>query len=198
MPIEGVVLQMKAMHIDAVANFPFPSPPDRDALRKAEKMLTHLGALTGSDHQDGEGRVTDIGRLMAMFPLSPRFSRMLVAGQQGGCLPYVIAIISALSVGDPFIHDESLRQVEDDEEEDGNTTETLRANRRAFYHAQNLHSSLGDYNSDMFKALSVVGAYEYAGGGPKFCSEQFVRLKVRGYCRDGFYIHMFLGYARDT
>ena len=27
--------------------------------------------------------------------------------------------------------------------------------------------------------LSVVGAYEYAGGGSQFCQEHFVRLKVR-------------------
>jgi hypothetical protein len=27
MPIDGVVLQMKSMHIDAVVNFPFPTPP---------------------------------------------------------------------------------------------------------------------------------------------------------------------------
>lgn len=32
--------------------------------------------------------------------------------------------------------------------------------------------------SDMFKILSVVGAYEYAGGGQSFCREQFVRPKV--------------------
>lgn len=40
------------------------------------------------------------------------------------------------------------------------------------------HCSLGNYTSDLFKVLSVVGAYEYAGGGQKFCSEHFVRSKV--------------------
>jgi ATP-dependent RNA helicase DHX37/DHR1 len=38
MPIEGIVLQMKSMNIDTVINFPFPTPPDRDSLRKAEKV----------------------------------------------------------------------------------------------------------------------------------------------------------------
>jgi len=33
--------------------------------------------------------------------------------------------------------------------------------------------------SDIFKSLSVVGAYEYSGGGHKFCADHFVRLKVR-------------------
>ncbi|KAJ2764556.1 putative ATP-dependent RNA helicase DHR1, partial [Coemansia nantahalensis] len=97
MPIEGVVLQMKAMNLDNVANFPFPTPPRRDALSKAERLLTWLGAL------DDKGRATDLGRLMSVFPVAPRFAKMLIVGQQHGCLPYVIAIVAALSVGDPFV-----------------------------------------------------------------------------------------------
>lgn len=114
MPIEGIVLTMKSMNIDAVANFPFPTPPDRDALRRAEKTLVHLGALepAEADSKVG-GKITPLGRSMALFPLSPRFSKMIVAGQQHGCLPYVIAIVCALSVGDPFIREANLG---DDEE----------------------------------------------------------------------------------
>ena len=118
MPIEGVVLQMKSMHIDAVVNFPFPTPPERSALHTAEKVLTHLGALSipriGVSDITG-GQITDLGKTMSLFPLSPRFSQMLVNGQQHGCLPYVIAIVSALSVGDPFLHDEGLAVREDQE-----------------------------------------------------------------------------------
>jgi ATP-dependent RNA helicase DHX37/DHR1 len=120
MPIEGVVLQMKSMNIDAVVNFPFPTPPDRQTLRKAETVLTHLGALacpatlSGSRNQGGQvltdatvgGKITDLGRSMSLFPLSPRFSRMLVSGHQHGCLPHVISIVSALSVGDPFLRED--------------------------------------------------------------------------------------------
>lgn len=43
----------------------------------------------------------------------------LIIGQQHGCLPYVIAIVSALSVGDPFIQDYHLdeNQPEDSDDE---------------------------------------------------------------------------------
>jgi ATP-dependent RNA helicase DHX37/DHR1 len=41
-----------------------------------------------------------------------------------------------------------------------------------------VHASLGKFTSDVFKILSVIGAYEYAGGGQKFCLEHFVRPKV--------------------
>lgn len=115
MPIEGIILQMKSMNIDAVANFPFPTPPDRDSLRRAEKTLVHLGALEASESSSKVGgKITELGRSMSLFPLSPRFSKMLVAGQQHGCLPYVIAIVCALSVGDPFIRETNLGDDEDD------------------------------------------------------------------------------------
>ena len=194
MPIEGVVLQMKSMHIDAVVNFPFPTPPDRASLQKAEKVLTHLGALSSSPGKGTlGGSITDIGRTMALFPLSPRFSRMLVSGRQHGCLPYVITIVSALSVGDPFLREEALEQGKDESDEDADEDEELshltseamrvkearRIRRKAFFQSQQLHAALGNSSSDILRILSVVGAYEYAGGGHKFCEEHFVRPKVR-------------------
>lgn len=211
MPIEGVVLQMKSMHIDAVINFPFPTPPDKMSLQKAEKTLVYLGALKLSSSQASNGtglQITDLGRAMALFPLSPRFSRMLVSGQQHGCLPYVICIISALSVGDPFIYEDALAEDDASKSLDDSSTaqealnnETVIENerrlslRKAFFQSQHVgptvavpflahnsypqvHASLGNFTSDLFKMLSVVGAYEYAGGGQKFCAEHFVRPKV--------------------
>ncbi len=106
-PIEGVVLQMKCMHIDAVSNFPFPTPPDRQSLRQAERILTYLGALQALPNVVGN-TVTDLGRTMSLFPLSPRFSKMLVSSRRHDCLPYAIAIVAAISVGDPFLREEAL------------------------------------------------------------------------------------------
>ncbi|KAK2465187.1 hypothetical protein APHAL10511_002541 [Amanita phalloides] len=188
MPIEGVVLQMKAMHIDAVINFPFPTSPDRPTLQKAETVLTHLGALKTS--LTTSAQITDLGRTMALFPLSPRFSRMLVSGQQHGCLPYVITIVSALSVGDPFLHEALLSEGEeassdhDALEVSHVTSEAIRAKearrvrRKAFFQSQSLHASLGKGTSDILKLLSVAGAYEYSGGGHEFCGDHFVRPKA--------------------
>ncbi|KAL4251928.1 hypothetical protein ABKN59_002637 [Abortiporus biennis] len=190
MPIEGVVLQMKSMHIDAVINFPFPTPPDRLSMRKAESILTHLGALTTSSKGIGNGEITDIGKAMSLFPLSPRYSRMLVSGRQHGCLPYVITMVSALSVGDPFLREEALeKENEEDSDEETEelghlTSEAVKAKelrklrRRKFFQSQQLHASLGNKSSDVLRILSVVGAYEFAGGGHKFCDEHFVRPKA--------------------
>jgi len=113
---------MKSMHIDTVVHFPFPTPPDRAALKKAEAMLTNLGAIepaagVGKGFTMG-GKITELGRSMALFPVHPRFGKMLATGMQHGCMPYVIALVSALSVGDPFLHEEALDQQGDGEEED--------------------------------------------------------------------------------
>jgi len=39
---------------------------------------------------------------MACFPVSPRYAKMLALGHQRGLLPYVIAIVAALSVQELF------------------------------------------------------------------------------------------------
>ena len=155
-PIEGVVLQMKCMHIDAVSNFPFPTPPDRQSLRQAEKMLTYLGALevppNTAPFGAAGGTVTNIGRTMSLFPLSPRFSKMLVSSRRHGCLPYAIAIVSAMSVGDPFLREEALGIDDEDssesevEEMAHMSKEMLRAKelskqrRRAYFVSQQVYS----------------------------------------------------------
>lgn len=49
---------------------------------------------------------------MANFPLAPRYAKMLALGRQHGCLPYIIALVSALSVREVFVSsdgDETLR-----------------------------------------------------------------------------------------
>jgi ATP-dependent RNA helicase DHX37/DHR1 len=195
-PIEGVVLQMKSMNIDAVVNFPFPTPPDRQVLKKAETVLTRLGALSSAPlvSQAGVsmstigGQVTPLGKAMNLFPLSPRFSRMLVGSQQHGCLPYVISIVAAMSVGDPFLREEGLdADSESDSDDEGlghiknasiRAKEARKTRRRAFFESQQVHGSLGNFNSDIFRFLSVVGAYEYSGGGHQFCKTHFVRPKA--------------------
>ena len=142
MPIEGVVLQMKSMNIDQVVNFPFPTPPDRGSLAKAEKLLVSLGALSkptisrmigGTSMLSVEGgKITDLGKAMAGYPVAPRFGKMLVLGDQGGCLPYVTAIVACLSVGDPFLHENALdvKDDESEEEEDDDDEDVKRGGRK--------------------------------------------------------------------
>ncbi|KNE73417.1 hypothetical protein AMAG_17532 [Allomyces macrogynus ATCC 38327] len=55
MPIDSVVLQLKAMNMDNVINFPFPTPPNRTDLAKAEKLLQPSGCFARSAKRE-QGR----------------------------------------------------------------------------------------------------------------------------------------------
>ncbi|EIE89387.1 hypothetical protein RO3G_14098 [Rhizopus delemar RA 99-880] len=185
MPIEGVVLSMKSMYIDNVVNFPFPTPPPRENLFKAEKLLGYLGAIDPITK-----RISEFGQIMSLFPITPRFAKMLIIGQQHDCLPYVIAIVSALSVGNPFIQDYQLEDNQSDEDSDEDDEEYAhikseavlekekrKALRKKYFTSLMKHSSL-DPSSDILKLLSAVAAYEYADASPTFCEENFLRPKA--------------------
>jgi len=143
------VLQMKSMNIDNVVNFPFPTPPNRESIRVAESLLVNLGAL------DKEKKhITDLGRMMAAFPVAPRYAKMLIIGQQKGCLPYVVTLVAALTVGDPFIRD----VFEEESEQDHDTKEEkeLRRKRRAEAHKAHLRFTGSSNTGDCVKLLKVI------------------------------------------
>lgn len=97
-PVEDLVLQLKTLNIDRLANFPFPTSPDLQAIEVAERILVQLNALDG---QSKTKKITDLGRRMSVFPLNPRYSKMLVIAQENpSLLPYVIAFVAALSVSE--------------------------------------------------------------------------------------------------
>ncbi|PYI10785.1 P-loop containing nucleoside triphosphate hydrolase protein [Aspergillus sclerotiicarbonarius CBS 121057] len=179
-PIEGVVLQMKSMGLHNVINFPFPTPPSRQGLAKAEKLLKNLGALTA------EGKITPIGNRLSTYPLSPRFGKMLYVGHQHGCMPYIIALVSALAVGDLFVPQNQIDPVpaKDGDEGKGVYTnsdrleDTAREQRHKDYARAHRLFSKHDDTSDALKYLSAICAYGYASDGDSFCEQMFLRAKA--------------------
>ena len=68
--------------------------------QSAECRLVQLGALSAVEDSPGSSvaRITPLGQTMARFPVAPRYAKMLCLSQQHGCLPYMVALVSALSV----------------------------------------------------------------------------------------------------
>lgn len=99
-PVDDLLLQMKAMNIDKVVNFPFPTPPDIVQLKFAEKRLTVLGALQSVPKKQELycAKVTLLGRSIATFPVIPRYGKMLALSHQHNLLKYTICMVAALSV----------------------------------------------------------------------------------------------------
>jgi ATP-dependent helicase HrpA len=95
--LASVVLQMTALGLGQVEDFPFVDPPDRRAIRDGVALLHELGALADG----GVPRLTPLGRRLARLPLDPRFGRMVLEAERNGCLREVLVIASGLTVQDP-------------------------------------------------------------------------------------------------
>ncbi|KAH7032913.1 P-loop containing nucleoside triphosphate hydrolase protein [Microdochium trichocladiopsis] len=175
MPIEGVVLQLKAMRLQHVVNFPFPTPPDRHSIAKAEQLLQYLSAITDT------GSVTQIGTTMSKFPLPPRFARILLIGHLHDCLPYTVALVAGLSVAEVFIPESQAIPAIAQTEDRLRTNEDIAAEnrqslaRKKFNEVHRNFKSLDDA-SDAIKLLQVVGEFAH-DPTEQWCEDHFVRFK---------------------
>nr|XP_046243910.1 probable ATP-dependent RNA helicase DHX37 [Scatophagus argus] len=181
-PVEDLVLQMKDINIDKVVNFPFPTSPSNEALVAAEQLLVSLGALkepprTGRVKEMEQARlscpITPLGRAMASFPVAPRYAKMLALGKQQDCLPYVIAVVAAMTVREIF---EDLDRPAGSENESAKLTQRRArlTQMRRLWAGQGASLLLGD----LMVMLGAVGACEFAGCTPKFCEENGLRYKA--------------------
>ncbi|MGY1752918.1 ATP-dependent RNA helicase HrpA [Blastococcus sp. SYSU D01042] len=93
--LASVLLQMAALDLGAVDEFPFVDPPDRRAVADGLALLEELGAL------DEQGALTPTGRSLAALPLDPRIARMVVEADRRGVLEEVLVIAAGLTIQDP-------------------------------------------------------------------------------------------------
>ncbi|RWA08850.1 hypothetical protein EKO27_g6264 [Xylaria grammica] len=107
----GAVLTMKARGINDILSFPLMDFPDVEAVEKALIHLYGLSALAA------DGTITEIGRKLALFPVSAPYGRVLLAAAspESDCLLEVIDVISVITSGETIFHQ---IQTEDDSERD--------------------------------------------------------------------------------
>ncbi|MGY1712245.1 ATP-dependent RNA helicase HrpA [Geodermatophilus sp. SYSU D00758] len=98
--LASVLLQMAALELGDVADFPFIDPPDRRAVADGRALLEELGALDGSADSPTR-RLTPTGRALAALPLDPRMARMVVEADRRGVLEEVLVIAAGLTIQDP-------------------------------------------------------------------------------------------------
>jgi ATP-dependent helicase HrpA len=92
--LASVILQMAALGLGAIEQFPFLEPPDRRQVRDGVLLLQELGALDG-------GELTPLGRKLAQLPVDPRLGRMVLEADRLGCATEVVVLAAALSIQDP-------------------------------------------------------------------------------------------------
>ncbi|XP_019323247.2 probable ATP-dependent RNA helicase DHX37 isoform X1 [Panthera pardus] len=181
-PVEDLILQMKALNIEKVINFPFPTPPSAEALVAAEELLVALGALQAPQKTERVKQlqrsrlscpITALGRTMATFPVAPRYAKMLALSRQHGCLPYAITLVAAMTVRELF--EELDRPATSDEELARLKGKRARvAQMKRIWAGQGASLQLGD----VMVLLGAVGACEYSGCSPQFCEANGLRYKA--------------------
>lgn len=192
-PIEGIVLLLKYMGINKVVNFPFPTPPDMTSLEEAERCLKALSAL-----DQATGMLMPVGEAMALYPISPRHSRMLLTvfetvsklEEWAGAnlvLAFAIAVAAALSMDNPFLTQFSSNAVQDRQEKEmgvnalnGKDTEEqeylqIKKQREM---ANAAHKMFENMSSDALTVANALRSYELAGNPGEFCRTNSLHLKT--------------------
>ncbi|ORY10527.1 P-loop containing nucleoside triphosphate hydrolase protein [Clohesyomyces aquaticus] len=176
-PLEGVVLQLKSMGAP-VTNFPFPTPPDRDSLEKAESLLSYIGAISP------DGKVTKLGHELSLYPLNPRFARMLIMGVAQKMTAETIALVASLSVPEPIIPENKLglRELPKDDPTIRTETDNFEAEERSrlrkAYNAAQAKLSANAKQSDCIKLSNAVCAFAHENNADAFCEKMFLNSKA--------------------
>ncbi len=101
------ILTLKASGVNDAKSFRWLEAPDARALDRAEMLLADLGAVEATT-----GAISALGRRMLAFPAHPRYTRMLLAAQEYGCVRPV-ALIASLTQGRDLLMRRSGKQFED-------------------------------------------------------------------------------------
>ncbi|XP_032676146.1 putative pre-mRNA-splicing factor ATP-dependent RNA helicase PRP1 isoform X1 [Odontomachus brunneus] len=104
----SVVLQLKKLGIDDLVHFDFMDPPAPETLMRALELLNYLAAL------DDDGNLTDLGAVMAEFPLDPQLAKMLIASCNHNCSNEILSITAMLSVPQCFVRPNESKKAADD------------------------------------------------------------------------------------
>lgn len=98
--LAAVILQMSALRLGDIRQFPFVQKPDERFVKDGLNLLEELHAIEPGRKAE-RPQLTDTGRQLSRLPLDPRLARMVLAGQQYGCVREMLVITAALSIQDP-------------------------------------------------------------------------------------------------
>ncbi|MBL7179294.1 MAG: ATP-dependent RNA helicase HrpA [Desulfobacterales bacterium] len=158
-----VLLQMIALKLGDISDFPFIDRPDPKSIRDGFDLLVELGAIAPESEKkrsDGKHRytLTKTGKLMAKLPVDPRLSRMLIEAQAQGCLQEMTLIAAALSIQDP--RERPLEKTEA---------------------ADRIHRAFHDPASDFITLLNIWNSYHQTWDNGKTTAQNFKQAKT--YCK---------------
>ena len=98
--LASVILQMLALGLGDMAQFPFVQAPDSRNISDGLSLLEELQAVK-PDKRDSKTSLTQSGRELSRLPVDPRLAKMVLTAHKLGALREVIVIVAALSIQDP-------------------------------------------------------------------------------------------------
>jgi ATP-dependent helicase HrpA len=93
-----VILQMLALDLGEISDFPFVQPPDSRNINDGISLLEELAAIS---KKHNKVVLTKAGRMLSKFPTDPRLSKMILSAIELGCIEQIFIIVSAVSIQDP-------------------------------------------------------------------------------------------------
>jgi len=144
----SVVLNLKKLGIDDLVHFDFMDPPAPETLMRALELLNYLGAL------DDDGNMTELGTIMAEFPLDPQLAKMLIASTEFNCSNEILSITAMLSVPQFFMRPNEAKKQADEA-------------KMKFAHIDGDHLTM----------LNVYHAFKQSMEDPQWCYENFVNYR---------------------
>eukprot|EP00105_Crassostrea_gigas_P007408 XP_011421637.1 PREDICTED: putative pre-mRNA-splicing factor ATP-dependent RNA helicase PRP1 [Crassostrea gigas] len=144
----SVVLQLKKLGIDDLVHFDFMDPPAPETLMRALELLNYLAAL------DDDGELTELGSMMAEFPLDPQLAKMVIASCDHNCSNEILSITAMLSVPQCFVRPTEMKKTADEA-------------KMRFAHIDGDHLTL----------LNVYHAFKQCQEDPQWCYDNFVNYR---------------------
>lgn len=154
-----VILQMLALDLGEIEDFPFVEAPDNRNINDGVKLLEELAAIDNGviqtnikrkkESQKQGTRLTPSGRLLSKFPIDPRLAKMVLTSIELGCIEQVLIIVSALSIQDPRERPHEKQQAADEK-----------------------HNRFKDKNSDF---ISLLNLWQYVTKQKKGLSQNHFR-----------------------
>ncbi|XP_064390174.1 probable ATP-dependent RNA helicase DHX34 isoform X2 [Halichondria panicea] len=95
-PLDSLVLQVKALDNGNVRKFPFLEPPALASIETAVAFLKEQGALTSDEC------LTPIGRMLSQLPVDVLIGKILIMGTVFHVIGPILVVAAALSVQSPF------------------------------------------------------------------------------------------------
>ena len=146
--LSSTVLQLKKLGIDDLVHFDFMDPPAPETLMRALEQLNYLAAI------DDEGELTELGSIMAEFPLDPQHAKMLITSPEYQCSNEILSIVAMLSVPMCFVRPGEAKKAADEA-------------KMRFAHV----------DGDQLTMLNVYHAFKQNRDNTQWCYENFVNYR---------------------